>query len=313
MTRPIGLVILALAILGIGFSVVRLMTDPYDIKTLREDAKIDDAWALATEAALQRVTNGTEFQDKWQINKEPKPGWLSIILIDTARKRANGVPPKLVRNCTYTGKRDTVICDIELARSFLGDRDLDKWVNPETDTRRSLDELAPIEELPDELLSKTRQYFLEWVLGHEIGHILAGHGESHFTASRLDEVVEPSSLSQKDELEADSFLAEQFSVAETTGDDAGFYFFLFSVLNTEVQMKACPDRSPVQHCNKLQMGMLIFSPNDYIRYSRKGTHPEYIIRMIRLLNLAGKRYEVDYVSHLAEDIAYKLREQEEAD
>jgi hypothetical protein len=85
--------------------------------------------------------------------------------------------------------------------------------------------------------------------------------------------------------------------------------FLVSILNREIDRKACPGRSPVLGCPKTQVGVMIFSPKDYLRYSAKGTHPEYIIRMDRLLILADRRTGLGIIGPLARELGGKLLEE----
>jgi hypothetical protein len=85
--------------------------------------------------------------------------------------------------------------------------------------------------------------------------------------------------------------------------------FLVSILNREIDRKACPGRSPVLGCPNTQVGVLIFSPKDYLRYSARGTHPEYIIRMDRLLILADRRTGLGIIGPLARELGGKLLEE----
>jgi hypothetical protein len=51
---------------------------------------------------------------------------------------------------------------------------------------------------------------------------------------------------------------------------------------------------------------LIFSPTDYLRFSRKGSHPEYIIRMVRLLSEADAQHGLGIVGPHVREIKAKL-------
>ena len=54
---------------------------------------------------------------------------------------------------------------------------------------------------------------------------------------------------------------------------------------------------------------MIFAPNDYLRYSTGGSHPEYIVRIDRLLILADERHNLGIIGPLAREIGAKLLEE----
>lgn len=147
---------------------------------------------------------------------------------------------------------------------------------------------------------------LQWVLGHELGHFLAGHQASSFAPTPLDARVEAKSVSQEKEIEADALLASHFNPNTDIG--ARFYQNLIYLLNVEVHRKACPALSPLQYCNKIQAGAGIYSPSTAVYFKTAGTHPEYLIRLVRLLKEAHRRYDLGAIGYLNDKIVDYFQE-----
>ncbi len=302
--NKLGIGIIALALLACVFGIMRRAEDPFDVSDLLAHKSAPAAWSDIMSEALKRVTRGTLFAARWQIDKPPRKGWLSVILVDSDALPASALGPALRRNCTFTGSLDLIICDVALIRRFLAARDLDKMaVGPPGD--RPVGAMMQIVPLSADQLRHVQFQMMEWILGHEIGHIFNGDSQAHFGEDRLDANVQPATLVQARELAADGFLAREFPQGNG-GPDMDFYLFLIGILQHEINGKACPDRSPLQECPNIQTGVLIFSPNDYLRFSRKGSHPEYIIRMIRLLSEADQQHGIGIVGPLVREVKAKL-------
>lgn len=299
-----GIFVLGLALAALGLGIYQWQKDPFDAQTLVTRPSASAAWSNTAAQALKRVTRGTRYADRWQVGQLPRSGMISLILIDSDRVGDMQLTPGLKRNCTYTGAHGLIICDVALVRKFLAERDLDKTTVSTYDADGHV--VATRLQLLDQATMQGQyRMMLEWILGHELGHILNGDRRTHFTSDRLEDPVSPASIDQEKELNADAFLARQFD-DET---DMDFYYFLIGILQSEINRKACPDRSPMLSCPNIQVGVLIFSPNDYVRYSRKGTHPEFIIRMDRLLILADERHDLGIIGPLARGLKWKLLEE----
>lgn len=296
-----GIVVLGLALAGLGFGICQWRNDPFDAQALIERPSAQTMWSDTSEKALRRITRDTRCADRWQIGQLPREGMVSLILIDSDRIGGVRLTSGLTNNCTYTGEQGLIICDVALVRKLLSDRDLDKTVvSPyDADGHVITKRLQPLDQAA---LQGRYQTMLEWILGHELGHILNGHRRAHFSSDRLEDPVSPASIDQEKELNADAFLARQFDGTS----DMDFYFFLIGILQSEINRKACPDRSSALDCPNIQVRVLIFSPNDYVRYSRKGTHPEFIIRMDRLLILADEKHDLGIIGPLARGLKAKL-------
>jgi hypothetical protein len=297
------LVVSALVLLGVG--AYRRFADPLDLTSLARVEPAAEAWRNLASEALARLTIGTPYESQWQVASSPREGWITVLLVDSDIHSGHEIPRSYTSNCTYVGRHGFIVCDVALIRRFLAQRALD------VETVYAPDQppyaIQPVNPLPPERLRTVQLEMLTWVLGHEIGHIVSGHAAAHFTEARLEEAVASESVSHKEELEADTYLANQFS--DPNGQDRDIYFFLVAVLNREIHWKACPDRSPVQSCPNLHVGVLIWEPDDYLRYATKGSHPEYIVRMVRLLETAHQKYDLGLLGYLNGNIYRKLLEE----
>ena len=302
--NKVGIIVITAALAALAAGVFLRLDDPFEVKRLVAEPTALPAWDGVAKSALERVAKGTKYERRWQVGHPPRDDMLSLVLIDSERLAGQKVNPALVDNCTYTGRDTLIICDVALVRKFLAERDLDKRSVSSFDADGHVID-SKLQSIDQDSLQVLYRMMLEWILGHELGHILNGDGRTHFTSGRLEDPVNPASINQARELAADGFLAQQYD--GQSGED--FYFFLISILQSEINRKACPDRSPRVYCPNIQVGVLIFSPNDYVRYSRKGTHPEFIIRMDRLLILADEKHDLGIIGPLARGLKEKLLEE----
>ena len=292
------LIVLAAGLLIAG--VIERRRDPFDIARLMAHPSASQEWTAIAGQALTRVTANTRYARRWQMGRMPAEGRLSLVLVDSDRLEGAALGPELHHNCTYTGADLLIVCDVALIRRFFALRDLDKTTENEFDAdgHVTATRIVPMDRAQ---LRTDYLRMLEWILGHELGHILNGDGRAHFESDRIDDAVGSAMISQRRELTADAFLARQFGAANND-----FYDFLIAILNNEIARKACPYQSPVLSCKNLQVGVLIFAPNDYLRYSTRGSHPEYIVRIDRLLILADERHNLGIIGPLAREIRAKL-------
>ncbi len=133
------------------------------------------------------------------------------------------------RLCAYLGDGKTIICDIAMVRFLSKHLELSKSVEKVVEPMSISGDyyyshrIEFGEELSSEEYENNILYLLTWVLGHEIGHLLAGHkGAFHFNDSsvqrltgRLDilEMIEDME-SQRLETEADTFLVSLIDKSE---------------------------------------------------------------------------------------------------
>jgi len=84
--------------------------------------------------------------------------------------------------------------------------------------------------------------------------------------------------------------------------------YLVGVLNTQVRLKACPGLSPLQYCSKIQPGAGIFYPDVDLLFDGSGTHPEFVIRAIRLIDLFDSKESLGGLGYLNRMMINRLRE-----
>jgi hypothetical protein len=181
-----------------------------------------------------------------------------------------------------------IVCDAALLNEFLSARDLDKEafrVESETPTGTPF----AIRPLSHEALKLRRRQLVLWIIGHELGHWRLNHDARHFGPSPLDQKLLITSVRQSQELEADAFAIGLLS--KPYAEDAEFYSFIYAFLFNEARMKLCPDVSPLQPCDGLGFGVGLPLPVREIVVSTEQTHPEYVVRALRLMyqadNLLG--------------------------
>jgi hypothetical protein len=125
-----------------------------------------------------------------------------------------------------------------------------------------------------------------WVIGHEIGHIINNHGSSHFSKSIVNEEGQ-SNASNVRELEADAFVADKVSDSNSVKYDmVVFYANLVKLFVSDYQTESL--HGP---------GIPIFA-NQEIITDASGSHPEYIVRAVSMMNALGAKDFHEYSSDL---------------
>jgi hypothetical protein len=166
------------------------------------------------------------------INEPISDKYVNIYLFD---EDPNGAFIPFKQNCTYTGYRNIIICDIGyIRRTLLFDGKFGE------DIEEGVSELSP-EEIRTMLQSVVNHVFL-WVIGHEIGHIAHGHTgkEFNFDGDKWS-LKSRYKFASKDPRESD---ADLFAV-ESVGNQ-GVGFFLWLGLS---QIAANPQIFSVDHSN----------------------------------------------------------------
>ena len=296
MTRNISFAVIVLVgAVGLFASLYHHSRYPYPIpEFLKHPASTE--WTAAATAILPELVAGTRFQDRWRLNALPSDGMLTLILTDSNTWDA---PERYRQNCGYDQRTLVILCDVAFIENFLTRQDLDKEIIPFKGDR-------PIEE-PFELrradaatIEQRRRHLLIWVIGHEIGHAVLGHGSAHFTSDRLNDPTFPRSLSQEMEVAADAYLLAR--IDGSTEKEWGFYAFLVHVLQNEIRQKVCSDRSPLQYCPRIQYGAGLLYPDVILHFSSHESHPEYLIRLLRLINLGNAKYDFGLIGYEAQQI-----------
>lgn len=212
---------------------------------------------------LDTLTSGTAWQGKVQINRLYKPNIINIYLVDGGTafiSEDNRGAAKLKGNCFYAGQGIIFIDDAYL-RAFLARH----GVRADPQNIYLLDDHA---------------CFLYWAIGHELGHLVCGHLSGHFDAGSLDHFVKSSSMDNRQELQADSFFVH--AIVRRNKLRISEERLMMNMLNSEISQKI----GPVQ---TMGVGLIYDYTNAHIvSYARQPTHPEYVIRLSRMLDLSSK-------------------------
>lgn len=265
--------------------------------------KLDERWEAVARETLAEILSSSPYAKHYALNAKTKEQAITFIIFDS---RLSDIRSSKINSCGFYPASQKIFCDVRYIDAFLAERDLDKEIVP-FEGNRPIDVPFDLRQLAPEQYDLNRMFMLAWVLGHEFGHFLAGHKASHFAPTPLDARVEAKSVSQINEIEADSYLASHFN--PDVGAGVNFYKNLVYLLNVEVHRKACPGISPLQYCEKIQFGAGIFSPADVVYFETAGTHPEYIIRLVRLIKEAHEKYDLDFIGYLNDKIVEYFREQ----
>jgi hypothetical protein len=302
--------IIALCFLAVIISVA-ILTRIFggdEFLAIRSDSALSQDWLNISQAAVHRVLRGTKYEHAYTFNQVATGEALEFLLFDS-----RNAPPsdrKYRGSCAFLGGRRTILCDVAFVDNFLVIRDLDKERVP-FEGDRPVEAVVDVRPLPADELNRRRQLLLMWILGHELGHVIAGHGSGHFGPGKIEDNVAPRSISQQNEVQADAFIASAF-VAKIDSDDMNLYYFLIEILQNEINRKACPDISPLQFCKNIQVGAGILEPTQALTYLTRGTHPEYIIRLLRLIDLAHSKYDIGILGYFNRQIieSYVKEEQQ---
>jgi hypothetical protein len=239
------------------------------VDSILQNGWTTSAWNVEIDSALARAAAGSSFEGKWQINQQPREGYLNVLVLKPGLTGSiSHLPPEVEDsrdNCSAAGPPNLIICDASFLNSFLRQTGVESTVS----------------RMPG-AASRKRQYhraFLVWVLGHEIGHIALGHPATHFTASGLAVTVPTSTISHTREMQADSFLVARLANDEQTGIELSE--LVIDLLNVTISRKV----------GEVPVGVGIhfdYTNQNVVTYAREGTHPEFVVRGARILDLLGQ-------------------------
>lgn len=239
---------------------------------------------------LSLITKGSNFERKWQINQPLKEGYLNLYILRAGLRGSDLLPEGgavLLDGCSYLGAKNIVVCDNGFIETFLAKRRVPEQLKG-----------RPNEKLESE---HHKESFILWVLGHELGHIMKGHGQAHFESDNLEKYVASSSLYERAELEADAFIIEQIS--KNSDLSLRLTRMVLDFLNAEIQKKIGSDQIPHG------AGILYdYNNKKVVEYLRRSTHPEYVIRLTRILQQIGRIKGNEGLKNLADDFARHIRE-----
>lgn len=239
-------------------------------KSLLEHGLTTNAWTKSLSSIMPLVTKNTPYDGHWQINSKPRSNYINLFVVGFDNAPSTSIPKERVAqlkgNCSYVGQPSTIVCDEALLSSFLSRAGVSDWYKGHS--------------LEGQMIGRDQQAFLYWIVGHEIGHIVKKHKPAHFSAGAFEAMVETSSLSMRQELEADTFavLQMQYDSAYRVAVES----MLIDVVNSQIRRKLGGD---------LPAGVsIIYDYNDQriVEYLRSGSHPEFVVRAARMLSVSAE-------------------------
>jgi hypothetical protein len=247
------------------------------------------------------------------------PAWS---VVETAHARGRSIEVVLFRSgpatpgqydggCRALVTQALVLCDSTLLDELLRRLELNVIDDPNGPEQVPSDEARPSIPAPETRLAELRRTLALWMLGHEVGHVVKGHHTAAPPAGGEFAAVPNLTISERRELEADEFVLSLFD--EPAGRDGALYGFLIEALNLEVRRSLCPGQSVRIDCPKVQRGVGIFyNEDEHLLFQPGGSHPAYVIRLLRLLYLTDQRTDMDVVGYTVRRAVNRLRAEEAA-
>lgn len=208
----------------------------------------------------QGLTKKSRFENKWQINKPLKIGYLNVyVLKDNIKFEEFELYEMhdLFGNCAFLGSNNIIVCDSKFLNSFVKTKRIyDNWPNEEN------------------YIATANASFISWVIGHEIAHVLLKHEASHFQANNFTKEIPSRSISYINEQQADSLFVGKLK--KDTAILLNLTSFLIELLNKEIFNKigTVPAGAGI---------LYDYNNQKVVEYFTLGTHPEYVIRTTRML------------------------------
>lgn len=241
------------------------------------------------ERVLHFLTTGTFFAKQWQINQPAKANYLNVFLLRPGLRTDPNRPIELKSyfgSCAYLGEGNIVLCDADFLNSFLEKRGIRNFLRSHPDK--------------DAQWERYQDSFLIWVLGHELGHIVKGHSAAHFGHDNFEQLVNSTSLDQRQEVDADAFLVDH--VLANRDQTLNLSVMLIDVLNAEIRSKVG---------NDLPQGAgILFDYNNkkIVRYMTLRRHPEFVVRVTRMLQQLGRTKGYESMKSMTDAFAKHMRE-----
>ncbi|MDX8540093.1 hypothetical protein RFM23_20955 [Mesorhizobium abyssinicae] len=175
-------------------------------------------------------------------------------------------------NCVATPSDEVVDCDLGLADELISEFKLAEMSGSQLDK---------------ETLRYYQEYIIEWILAHEIGHVVLRHGRSDFADDIRGFAVFDAAAQQR-ELSADSFAVDLVAVPDST--DFSAFGVVLTISNSLMRKSVCPETYP-KVCSRMPAGVGLiydYANGSPIKVGLSGSHPAYTARFLRLLYLIGK-------------------------
>jgi hypothetical protein len=270
--------------LALGFGLLIRVDEVPTIQSLEDSGQLCTPKIPDLADNIRFLLAGTKYEEKWTLNEQARNDAVNFYFFCPT---SNGVSRNLqlyTNNCAYAGRPNLVVCDVRFLTGFV----VSNGIAGEFST------------LPSERarqLHNAQRDTLLWVLGHEIGHILANHNPAHFQANRLDDLITASSLNQKNELLADAWFVQH--LRQDRNKQGSVEVTLSQLLYAQVRRK-------IGSAN-LYLGTGVPLPNQTVEYAKSGDHPEFVFRATRMLSLSYDRPETIQFKNQVDDFARALR------
>ena len=212
--------------------------------------------------ALRLSTVGTRYANAWQVNPRGSPSGsaLAVYLFDSHSARFSSAKflSRLRNNCTSLASSSVIVCDVAAIDEIL----------------RRISRTAPRAANPE----LTRETLIDWIVGHELGHIVRGHSGRHQFHDGVQVGVNPNSVDHRQEIEADEFAAESLFRNDATRIVAIGLFI--DLVNSEIVSKGIAP----------QYGAgLLFNYEQFVEVTSRCTHPEMTVRAIRMMGIYSRQ------------------------
>jgi len=269
---PLLVVVLALAVVG-----GRKITPTQAINEYISAGYLDDSnnqliWNIAS-SYLQ----STQYENNLIINSSPQSAAVNVYVLS---KDPKNYFKEINCNCAYLGQDNIIVCDAKLFKN------LQSLIDIPPDAFGSVP-WAPSSAVG--LINSRFSYFIhQWILGHEIGHLVLGHGtgESHFQPSVLTlfqsttETPQPS-IAPQYEQEADTFAIENLGPEQI--DDQFWVWLGLSNMVGAMYDRALQDQGIAVSESQ--------PPKMELAYSSDG-HPPWLIRLLDMAQILINTYPV---------------------
>lgn len=252
------------------------------VDTLRDHSLLtapDRAWI---DDVVLPIVSKTKYHHRWAINQPVRVGYINFYFLKPNFAAETNLPSEvrdyrdqLVGNCAYLGTQGIVVCDSDFLRAFGYDHGV-PW--------RGIDPKK--QELGFEgQVNQRLELVALWIIGHEVGHVLNGDGESDAARERPLVSISPGgqTLQQLQDTKDREYAADR-KFAELISRDKvlvnSLVSMLMDLINAELVLRYGKPETfgPGFELDYSKKTIAYYFDND-----PKQTHPEYLVRAVRIL------------------------------